>query len=156
MLLINSPVLRWLRVEAVVCVLTQHLSLLSCLFALAFRVPFWQRRHVIAFFFFFSTSCKAAGSIRWKGARKKKKKRSWSYSQISRGEAQRQGADPTSTHVLLNVRRRSPVHADGTALPDIIWGNLILPPLPLERRSISGHMSTRFVRLFITINCCST
>lgn len=49
-----------------------------------------------------------------------------------------------------------PVHADGTALPDFIWGNQIPPLLPLERRSISSHMSTRFVRLFITINCCST
>lgn len=49
-----------------------------------------------------------------------------------------------------------PVHADGTSLPDFIWGNQILPLLPSERRSISSHMSTRFVRLFITINCCST
>lgn len=108
-------------------------------------------------FFFFFNFMQGSWFNKMEGStEKKKKKRSWSYSQISRGEAQRQGADPTSTHVLLNVRRRSPVHADGTALPDIIWGNLILPPLPLERRSISGHMSTRFVRLFITINCCST
>lgn len=114
-------------------------------------VRFWQRRRVIAFYFM-------RGSWFNMMRKKRKKKQAQFPNQLLMRlrEAQQQGADPGSTHVLFYVRRLSAVHADGTALPDFIWGNQIPPLLPLERRSISSHMSTRFVRLFITINCCST
>lgn len=92
------------------------------------------------------------------GGKKRKKKQAQFPNQllVRLREARQQGADPGSTHVLFYVCCLSAVHADGTALPDFIWGNQIPPLLPLERKSISSHMSTRFVRLFITINCCST
>lgn len=115
-------------------------------------VRFWQRRSIIAFYFM-------RGSW-FNKARKKKKKRKQALFPhrllVRLRDLEQQGADPRfHPHPVVRALPL-PVHADGTALPDFIWGNLIPPLLPLERRSISGHMSTRFVRLFITINCCST
>ena len=128
----------------VVYVFAQHLSLLSCLFTSLCVFDFGNATALLRF-----TSWKAAGSIRWKKSRH--------YSQISKVEGTRAAGSRPRFHPRPVLRvLLLPVHADGTVLPDIIWGNLIPPLLPLERRSISGHMSTRFVRLFITINCCST
>lgn len=134
-----------------VYVFAQHLSLLSCLFALLGVFDFGNGAALLRF-----TSWEAAGSIWWGGKKEKKQAQFPNQLLVRLREARQQGADPGSTHVLFYVCCLSAVHADGTALPDFIWGNQIPPLLPLERRSISSHMSTRFVRLFITINCCST
>lgn len=112
-------------------------------------VRFWQRRSIIAFYFM-------RGS--WFNKMRGKKK-TGSIPKSVAGEVEGTGAAGSRPRFHPRPVLRAlplPVHADGTALPDFIWGNQIPPLLPLERRSISGHMSTRFVRLFITINCCST
>lgn len=126
--------------RAVVYVFAQHLSLLSCLFALLATAKHYcvllHERQLVQY-----------------DEGKKKKTKFPNQLLMSSREVQAAGSRP---RFLLRVRRLAPVHADGTSLPDFIWGNQIPPLLPSERRSISSHMSTRFVRLFITINCCST
>lgn len=133
----------------VVYMFAQHLSLLSCLFTFLSVFDFGNAAALLRFI-----SWEAAGSIRWGGGKKR-----GSIPKSVAGEAERTRAAGSRPWFHPRPVLRAlphPVHADGTALPDFIWGNLIPPLLPLERRSISGHMSTRFVRLFITINCCST
>lgn len=113
-------------------------------------VRFWQRRSIIAFYFM-------RGS--WFNMMRKKPKKTRPIPKSVAREVEGTGAAGSRPRFHPRPVLRAlplPVHADGTALPDFIWGNQIPPLLPLERRSISGHMSTRFVRLFITINCCST
>lgn len=112
-------------------------------------VRFWQRRSIIAFYFM-----RGSWFNKMRGG---KKRGSIPKSVAGEAEGTRAAGSRPWFHPRPVLRALPhPVHADGTALPDFIWGNLIPPLLPLERRSISGHMSTRFVRLFITINCCST
>lgn len=137
------------RRGGVVYMFAQHLSLLSCLFTFLDVFDFGNGAALLRF-----TSWEAAGSIRWGG-----KKKTGSIPKSVAGEVEGTGAAGSRPRFHPRPVLRAlplPVHADGTALPDFIWGNQIPPLLPLERRSISGHMSTRFVRLFITINCCST
>lgn len=133
--------------RTVVYVFAQHLSLLLCLFALLCVFDFGNGEALLRF-----TSWEAAGSIWWGGEKKKTGPIPKSVAHEFEGSA----AAGSRPWFLFRVRRLAPVHADGTSLPDFIWGNQIPPLLPSERRSISSHMSTRFVRLFITINCCST
>lgn len=135
------------RRGGVVYMFAQHLSLLSCLFTFLGVFDFGNGAALLRF-----TSWEAAGSIRWE-------KNPGPIPKSVAGEVGGTGAAGSRPRFHPRPVLRAlplPVHADGTALPDFIWGNLIPPLLPLERRSISGHMSTRFVRLFITINCCST
>lgn len=137
------------RHGAVVYMFAQHLSLLSCLFTFLCVFDFGNAAALLRF-----TSWEAAGSIRWRGGKKTGPiPKSVAHEVEGSGAA---GSRPWFHPRPVLRALPFPVHADGTAFPDFIWGNLIPPLLPLERESISGHMSTRFVRLFITINCCST
>lgn len=136
------------RRAGAVYMFAQHLSLLSCLFTFLSVFDFGNGTALLRFY-------SMRGSW-FNMMRKKKKKKNTAYSQISCWWTGAAGSRPRFHPRPVLRALPLPVHADGMELPDFIWGNQIPPLLPLERRSISGHMSTRFVRLFITINCCST